>query len=211
MEESKINTEETTQESTLTVDQPLVKVFTDCGVIASGHFQLRSGRHSDKYVNKDVIYTIPELSITVWEAMTEAITGAIKDLNIPEFDVIVAPAVAGAVLAYPIALHLGKPFAFAEKEVDKFKLRTVFNKLIVGKKVLLIEDIITSGGSIEKVIGAVIKAGGEPVAIQCIWNRSNIEEVRKVKVFSLIDEVIASWRQQDCELCQNKVPITLLR
>lgn len=188
-------------------ENTLIEEFEKTGVLANGHFQLRSGRHSDKYVNKDIIPTIPSLAYKVFSELCASVSSD----QFPKFDLIVAPAVAGIVMAASMALQLQIPFAYAEKDIDKFKFRKTFLNVIFGKRVLVIEDVITTGGSVEKVIWATTKAGGEVVAVQCIWNRTSITDIRKVPVYNLIKSDVISWRQQDCPLCQNKIPTTLLR
>ena len=170
------------------------KLLEERGVIMKGHFRLSSGRHSDTYINKDAIYCDPELFqiTTVLLAGSSYVQNGVplKAMDTPNCDIITGPAIAGAILAAPIALRTGKQFVYPEKVVtnwvrtnhigngapiitSEMQLRRVYDKVVKGKEVILIEDVITTGKSVIETCNVIGAAGGKVIEIRCIWNRSN--------------------------------------
>jgi len=190
-------------------------------IIESKHCVLRSEKHSNTYIRKIKITTIPYLYSLVMEKLTAAIFDKFK-LN--EYDIITGPAVAGICFAAPIALALGKPFIFPEKEFynvqidkhhnyEKFNItfRKEFHNILKYKRVIIIEDIITTGGSVVKTANSVFKLGGSTIAVFCIWNRNPTKEFIKYgicntlnfPIYSLISKKIDDWTKEECPICNK--------
>lgn len=180
------------------------------GIIKEGHFLLSSGRHSDLYINKDAIYCNPALFQSVVSMM-------IYYLNnysyIYELDIITGPAIAGAVLAAPIALQLQKTFIYPEKVIDhhekenvRMELRRGYNKVVKGKKVWIVEDIITTGKSVENTIDAITFNDGIVAGVSAIWNRGNYYPSMGL-FFPIIEEVVYSYPAHDCPKCKQGIPV----
>ncbi len=169
-------------------------------IIKKGHFNLTSGRHSDTYINKDSIYCTPGL----YEHITLKMARMISE----EFicDVITGPAIAGAVLATTIAQFLGKTFIYPEKIDGNMVFRRGYDKILKNEEVVLVEDIITTGGSVNKTIGAIEECGGEVTGIIVIWNRTNWS-TDKCKTLSIINEPVESWEPESCPLCAKNIPL----
>lgn len=169
----------------------LKKNLKDMGVIKEGTFILRSGKKSNFYIDKDLIYSNPELFKKIIDHLKCKI---IFNVNTEKFDVIVGPEKGGLVLSAPIALEFNKIFAFTEKkirqEANSMVFRDVYAEIMKEKRILIVEDIMTTGGSVSKTINAVKKAKGYVVGIVCIWNRGNIDEINSVPVHSVIYEQI---------------------
>lgn len=170
------------------------------GVIKTGHFKLSSGKHSNQYINKDAIYSNPMLFDKVLEKMWYKISEYENT-----FDIITGPAIAGAILAAPISIMFDKIFVYPEKVKEKFSENMIFrrgyDKILKGKRVWIVEDIVTTGGSIEKTINAVEKCNGSVVGISVIWNRGR-RYVGGFPTFSLINEFVPSYWPDECPQCQ---------
>jgi orotate phosphoribosyltransferase len=173
-------------------------------VILDGHFELASGRHSNKYVNKDGIFS----DATLFSVTAKKLIDVIEQEGL-EFDIITGPAVAGAILAAPISIVLGKDFVYPEKNpvYESMEFRRGYGKKLEGKKVIIVEDIITTGGSVNKTIEAIEENGGDVEKVYCIWNRSGKDDILKVSLTSLISEVVESYKKEDCPLCKEDIPI----
>ncbi len=177
-----------------------VKWLKKSDVLREGHFQLTSGRHSDLYIDKDVIYRTPELAGEILQALGKLISEA------PEIDVITGPAIAGALLSFPISISMSKAFVYPEKIDNNMVFRRGYDKFLNGKRVAIAEDIITTGGSVQKTIDAIVSCGGTPVIAVAIWNRSSWTHP-EVDVKSLIDRPVESWAPEDCPLCKQGIPL----
>lgn len=178
-------------------------IFTD------SHFVGTSGRHMSLYVNKDALY--PHTKET--SRMGELFAEKNKDLDI---DVVVAPALGGIILSTWTAYHLSNLKkreilgVYTEKTPDKNQIFTRgYDALVKGKNVLVIEDNVTTGGSVKKVVNSVREAGGNVVAVCVMFNRNlNITSETIEAPFSSLAVIEAeSWEEKDCPLCKQNVPI----
>jgi len=184
----------------------LDKIFEDNNVIKRGHFILSSKRHSDIYINKNMITTSAELfNIVILKLM-------IKALDFRKYNLITGPATAGAILASAMAIMQNKAFVYPEKEFQadgKFimKFNRGYNKVIKNEKILLIEDIITTGNGVQQTINAIEKDGGDLVGVISIWNRTGWNPFG-YKCKSLIDIFVDSWEEKECPMCKQNIPLT---
>jgi orotate phosphoribosyltransferase len=188
------------------------ELFEKYGAIKNGHFKLTSGKHSNQYINKDAIYSNPILFNRVVMKMVQGLS-----LYLGTFDIITGPAIAGAVLAAPISLQLfDKIFVYPEKDVkiersndpnfifnetEIMKFRRGYDKISKDKRVWIIEDIITTGKSVEQTIDAVEKCGGGVVGISVIWNRG-LYEIEGIPLLPLINENVVSYWPDRCPSCK---------
>jgi orotate phosphoribosyltransferase len=198
--------------STEHTEEEMIKMFEEKGVVKRGHFKLTSGKHSDLYINKDSIMYYPDLFKMVVIEFTAMIVQYTSDC-----EVVTGPAVAGAVLAAPVSILSSKHFVYPEKIEDepfagdpskwwKMVFRRGYDKGIQGKKLLIIEDIITTGGSVIKTIEAIISNGGYPNDVFCIWNRSGWT-YPGIEVSSLINKKVDSWWPEECPLCTQGIEL----
>jgi len=146
----------------------LLKIFEN-NIIEKRHCILRSGKHSDIYVEKTKIIIFPYLYNEIIRSLANEIT---KKFNFDEYDIITGPAVAGICFASPVAIELGKPLIFPEKKENSMEFRDSFKKFILYKRIILIEDIVTTGNSIVKTAETIFSYGGNVIACFCIWNRN---------------------------------------
>lgn len=179
-------------------------------VITDSHFVYTSGKHGSVYVNKDAVYPHTAETSRIGELFAEKY----KDVDI---DVVAAPALGGIILSQWVAFHLSKLKGkeilgvYTEKTADKQMIFTRgYDKLIKGKKVLVIEDLTTTGGSVKKVVDVVKATGGNVVAV-CVMVNRDPEQVTSEVVgapFSALGVIKASaFNEADCELCKKNVPI----
>lgn len=140
--------------------------FRGAGALREGHFILASGRHSPMFLQKNLVFQFPDRTARLCKALAEKIEAAVG-----KPDVIVSPAVGAIIPGYETARWLGVPALYVEREEGKFRLRRAF-KIAPGAKVVVIEDVITTGGSFRESVEPIIEAGGEVLACACIVDRS---------------------------------------
>ncbi len=158
----------------------VLDVFREAGALLEGHFILSSGRRSSVFLQKALIFKNPRLTERVCKALAEKI----KAQGIHP-DVIIAPAMGGVIPGYEVARQMGLESMFVERVDGEFALRRGFS-LEKNAKVLMVEDIVTTGLSSRECIAAISKAtGAEIIAGACIFDRSNGEADIGVPLVSL--------------------------
>jgi orotate phosphoribosyltransferase len=197
------------KERTLNSQEILRILEAHHALIQNSHIVYTSGKHGSAYVNKDAIYPYT----TAVSRLCQAIADHFVLRNI---EVVAAPALGGIILSQWTAYHLStadKPVlaVFAEKtEGGGFAFRRGYDALVAGRRVLVVEDILTTGGSLKEAIGAVRSAGGEVVAAAALCNRGGVtsEDVGGVpELFALTEISLDSWEAANCPLCAQGVPI----
>jgi len=205
--------------------ETVYNLYRDNGVILEGHFKLSSGRHSNLYINKDAIYCNPELLEETVNSVIDTIETAVDTLAI---DVVTGPAIAGAVLAAPIAMKMWKIFVYPEKVnkieykeymahgerherakivSNEMEFRRGYNHIIKDENIFLVEDIITTGASVQRTADAIKECGGRVVAVCAIWNRTGWK-LEGAENLSLIDIKVESWEKDDCPMCKDGIKLT---
>lgn len=180
------------------------------GAFRAGHFVFTSGRHGDKYINKDAIYPYSRET----SALCKAFAQHFKD---ERAEVVVGPAIGAAILSQWTAYHLtemnGRDVlsVYADKDgAGGFVLRRGYDRLVRGKRVLVVEDLMTTGGSVHKVIDVVRAAGGEIVGVGAICNRGGVKADdigSPPRLVSLVNVQLDSWDEGACSLCERKIPV----
>ncbi len=145
----------------------VLDVFREAGALLEGHFILSSGRRSSVFLQKALIFKNPVLTAKLCKALAEKV---IASLDVQP-DIIVAPAMGGVIPGYETARHMGIDSLFVEREEGEFCLRRGFT-LEPGQKVLMVEDIVTTGLSSRECIAAMNKTGATVIAGACIFDRS---------------------------------------
>lgn len=176
-------------------------VLREAGVFKHGHFQFTSGLHSDVYLEKFQVMQQPKYT----EALCAEMAQRTRHLK-PE--TIVGPAVGGIILAYELGRQLGCRALFTERVEGKMQLRRGFS-LAVGERVLLVEDIVTTGGSALEVVEAVQTLNAAVVGLTCLVDRSAGQVQFPVEFYPLLSMDIKSWDPKDCPLCKQKVPLVI--
>ena len=169
--------------------------------ILEGHFLLTSGLHSPLYVEKFNVLQHPEYT----EQLCREFAEHFKDKGIQT-----VIATGGIILSQVTGRLLGVRSIFTERENGKMTLRRGFH-IEPGEKVLIVEDIVTTGGSIKEVVDVVNKAHGDIVGIGLFVDRSGGTAdfgVPKEKVFPLLHLTVPTYKPEECPLCKQGVPIT---
>ena len=146
-------------------DAEVIEVFRSAGAVLEGHFILSSGLRSPVFLQKARVFMYPDKT----ERLCRALADKVRAAGI-EIDVVISPAVGGLVPGYETARQLGVPAMWVEREEGKFRLRRF--EIEPGARVLIVEDIVTTGLSIRETIEAVRALGAEVVACACLIDRS---------------------------------------
>src|SRR3990167_9387205 len=185
-------------------EQEVLQVLGKVGAVIHGHFVYRSGKHGPEYVNKDAVYP--------HTAETSRLCRAIAELFASDnVQVVIAPAIGGVILSQWTAHHLSKMNGhevfgvYAEKSEDRrrddFIIKRGYDKLIAGKIVLVVEDVLTTGGSAKKVVEATRAIGGYVVGLGVLCNRGGItpQEVADVPTLTaLVNVKLDAWDEDEC-------------
>ena len=171
--------------------------------LKEGHFVLSSGLHSSKYVQCAKLLSFPKEA----EKICKSLASKIKK-NFKSFDIILSPAVGGIVIGYEIGRLLKKETIFCERVKGKFCLRRGF-KINPRSKVLIIEDVITTGKSSLECVSLIKKSKALLVGFACLINRSNKNKMRiKKKIISQVKLKIPTYNKKNIPYNLKKIPIT---
>jgi orotate phosphoribosyltransferase len=151
---------------TTMTSEDVINEFRAANALREGHFVLSSGLHSPMFLQKNLVFMNAERCARLCKALAEKITAAVGPV-----DVAISPAVGGIIPGYETARHLGVDSMYVEREGGEFKLRRGFH-IEPGQKVVMVEDIVTTGLSSRECIAAIKAAGGDVVAAACIVDRS---------------------------------------
>jgi orotate phosphoribosyltransferase len=176
------------------------EIFKKSGAVLNGHFLLTSGLHSPVYWEKFQVLQYPEY--------TEQLCRMIADhFRSKRIQVVAGPTTGGVILAYETAKQLGVRGVFAEKTpTGERAFRRGFN-IIRSERVLLVDDILTTGGSIREVIAAVNSLGGKIIGIGVLVNRSEKPVDFGIPIFSCLNSETITYTPDKCPLCAAKVPL----
>ena len=172
------------------------------GALLRGHFQLSSGRHGDTYVEKFRILQWPDLTGEACRLIADHFRGAAN--------MVAGPTTGGIILSYETARHLGLRSVIAERKDDgagrEFKRGFEIGP---GDRVLVVDDVLTTGGSVREVIDAVRVRGAEVVGVGMLVDRTNGGVDFGVPFFACLTLEIASWEPGECSLCKQGVPLKI--
>jgi orotate phosphoribosyltransferase len=150
----------------MTTDE-ILAVFRDCGALLEGHFILSSGLRSPVFLQKQRVFMHPDKA----EILCRALAEKIRAEGFGDVSQVVSPAIGGIIPGYETARHLGVPAIFTERVEGRFELRRGF-ELARGERVIVVEDIVTTGLSIRECIACVRELGADVVAAACLVDRS---------------------------------------
>lgn len=146
--------------------EDVLAVFKEAGALLEGHFILSSGRRSPVFLQKALVFSRPDLSEKLCKALAQKVTA-----DFGKIDVVAGPAVGGIIPGYELARHLGARAIFAERVDGQLQFRRGFS-IADGERVLIAEDIVTTGLSFRETVEALAKLPGEVVGGACIIDRS---------------------------------------
>lgn len=177
-------------------NERVIEILKEAGVLLEGHFRLTSGRHSNKYLQCAKIFRNTKYS----EELCAALAEQFADEGV---EVVIGPAMGAVQMAYEVSRHLKCENFFAEREADgKMALRRGF-EVKPGMKVLLVEDVVTTGGSVKEVLELVKAAGAEVVGIGSIVDRTGGKIDFGVPFKAVISVEVESWEPENCPLCKE--------
>lgn len=176
------------------------ELFHTNHALLTGHFRLSSGLHSQNYLQCALVLQYPGIA----EKLAQALAKKFARFKI---DAVVGPALGGITLAYEIARALKVRGLFTERQESAMVLRRGFS-IKSGERVLVAEDVITTGGSTKEVIDVVKRCGGVVVGVANIIDRSS-EPVNFGIPFETLAKIkIETYKEEECPLCKSNIPIT---
>jgi len=176
-----------------------IEMFKEVNALLEGHFELSSGKHSDQYFQCALVLQYPEYC----EALAKEIADSFRDQGIT---CVIGPALGGVTIAYELARQLGCRSVFAEREENKMQLRRGFS-ISKDDKVLLVEDVVTTGGSILEVAN-LVEGKSVPIAgFCCIVDRSSNQTNFPYPLRSLVQMTPNLYDPESCPLCRGGVPV----
>ena len=181
--------------------EEIMQILEKTGVILNGHFRLTSGRHSDMFLQCSQVMQYPRFAEKICAALAEQW----KDAGV---ELVVGPAMGGVVMAYEVARHLGVRAIFAEKDNGKMVLKRGF-AIRPGENVLLVEDAVSTGGSVNEVAETVAQCGGNIVGIGALVDRTGGKISFGVPFKPLLSVEVNSWAPTECPMCKEGKEVTL--
>ncbi len=178
--------------------EDVLKIFEETNALLSGHFELRSGLHSNQFFQCALVLQYPRIAGQLCEALVEKMKTELADL---EVDTVIAPAMGGITIGHDVARALGVRFIFVEKENNELKLRRF--KIKEGERFVVAEDVVTRGGRVQETIDIVKANGGEVAAIGILVNRSGGKAQFEVPLVSLLDIEPVTYEPGSCPLCEQ--------
>lgn len=192
----------------------IMQMFSDVGaIVTNSHFVYTSGRHSSVYINKDALYLHTGTISALCKLMVEPFDPA-------QVDVVVGPVLGGIVLSQWAAHHLnsrrasGETLAiYAEKASDaqdkQFFFGRGYAQYITGKNILVVEDVLTTGGSARQVIELVRRHGGNVVGLSALCNRGKVRpsDIGDAPLSALVSIDLDTYAPEDCPFCKQNVPV----
>jgi len=178
----------------------ILEILKNIGAIKEGHFLYTSGLHGKVYIQCATLLKDPALSARVCEVIAE-------HFRPQKPEVVIGPAIGAINLSYEVARQLGVPSLFAERNDEgKLILRRSF-EILPGQKVLVVEDVVTTGGTTREMIELVESLGGIVIGAASIVNRSGGKAKLPVPYFALLNLNVDNYEPEQCPLCKEGIPV----
>lgn len=177
----------------------VINEFKETGALLEGHFQLTSGLHSTVYLQCARVLQYPDKAAAFGEAIARQFAGQ-------GIELVASPAIGGIVIGHEVARALGARFIWTEREAGRMTLRRGFT-VSPGEKTLVVEDVITTGGSTRETIDALKEAGADVVAAASIIDRSAGAADVSVPRTALVSLRVLSVEPADCDACRLGEPV----
>lgn len=183
----------------MTTQTDILDMFRSSGALLDGHFRLTSGKHSGQYFQCARVLQYP--------AHAGALCRAIADHYRPAtISLVIAPAIGGIVVGQETGRQLGVRTIFAERENGVMSMRRGF-EIFPEDRILICEDVITTGGSVKEVMELIKPMGGTLVGIGSIVDRSNGKADFGIPYFSVMTLDAIAWQPEACPLCKTNLPL----
>lgn len=177
----------------------VIEILKESGALLEGHFLLSSGKHSNRYCQCAKVLQYADKAEKVLSVVKEKLENA----NI-ECDLVAGPAMGGVIVAYELGRQLEKPAIFTERENGEMTLRRGF-EIKKGQKVIITEDVVTTGKSFKEAAKVIEEHGGEVVAVICMVDRT-VGKVIEYPMFSAVKLEIETHDADNCPLCKDGIP-----
>jgi orotate phosphoribosyltransferase len=175
-------------------------ILKEAGAFSEGHFLLTSGLHSPVYWEKFRILEQPHNTERMCRMIVDHFRGC-------DCQLVVGPTTGGIIVAYEVARQLGVRSIFAEREGTGRVFRRGF-RVIPGERVLVVDDVLTTGGSVRDVLAEVKRLGGQPVGLGVLIDRSQGNLEFDVPLFSCLRTRVPTYKPEECPLCREGKPLT---
>ncbi|MDR0888278.1 MAG: orotate phosphoribosyltransferase [Coriobacteriales bacterium] len=180
-------------------DEEILKVLEDTQAVRKGHFKLTSGRHSDTYIQCARILEHPRLTNQLAVEAARRLPGDVK------VDMVASPAIGGILFGFAVAFSLHTPFIFSERKDGAMQFRRSF-EVPKNASILVVEDVVTTGGSVKEVIDLVRDAGANVAGVVSIIDRGANPDFG-APFYPLLRLKTPSWSPEECDLCSSGVPL----
>ena len=177
----------------------VLSLFRKSGALLEGHFKLSSGLHSDKYLQSALVLQYPEFAT----ALGESVAARTRHLGVT---VVLSPALGGIVIGQEAGRALGVRAIFAERQDGKLSLRRGFT-LSPQDRVLVVEDVITTGGSTRETVDVATAAGATVIGAAAIVNRGRNESQLGLPFYALVNMDVPVFQPETCPLCAKGEPV----
>lgn len=168
------------------------------GVLQKGHFLLTSGRHSDQYMQMAQLLQYPVEAAEAGKAIA-------KLFQNEQIELVVGPALGGVIIAHEVASALGARCIFAERKEGQMQIRRGF-EVHEGERVLVIEDVVTTGGSVNEVIDLLQERNANVIGVGSLIDRTKGSNSFPVEYKALMAVNIESYQEDECPLCKEGIP-----
>ena len=175
-------------------ERQTLQLYEKTGALMRGHFRLTSGLHSDVYLQSALVLQHPDHA----GALGAALAAAFRADGV---QTVLAPAIGGILVAHEVARALGVRALFTEREGGVMRLRRGFT-LAAGERCLVVEDVITTGGSTREVVQCVEEHGAAVIGVGSLIDRSGGTAIFKAKRTALATVTATTWPPEDCPLCK---------
>lgn len=180
--------------------EQVLDIFRETKALLEGHFQLTSGLHSNQYFQCAKVLQYPKY--------LHLLCGEIaKHFEYAEIEVVVSPAIGGVVVGTEVGRMLQARTVFAERKDGKMELRRGF-ELRPGERVLAVEDVVTTGGSLFEIVDLIKKANATLAGVGYIVDRSNGKVTFDAKHFSVLQMDVVAHKPDECPMCKQGSPVT---
>ena len=180
-------------------DEQILAALEEVDAVRSGHFVLTSGRHSGGYVQCARVLEDPALTTRLAQTAVHRLPEGL------DIDLVAAPAVGGLIIGFAVAQALGVKFIFSEREQGTMVFRRAF-EVPEGARVLVVEDVVTTGGSVGEVVDLVRSGGGEVVGVVSLIDRGGAKKF-DAPHWPLLRLEVESWEPSECALCAAGEPV----
>lgn len=180
-------------------EQEIIRILEESGALLTGHFQLRSGLHSNRFFQAALLLQYPDKAEKVCRFLADQFRGE-------KIDAVISPAVGGLIVGQEVARALGCRAIFADKEDGKLVLKRGFT-IRPGERILVAEDVVTKGGRVQQTIDLARSFGADIVGIAVIVDRSGDDAKFDVPFKSALKLSLPTFQPEECPLCKEGLPV----